>query len=111
MAYGTSWSTSLADDHQLTALQNREAGILFTEDDLLWYKLKPNPRAKLDFSYGDAFYAQAESQHRVRRRPAGQPGGPGPAVADVYRRYLDVVLDELAVKAVLTFGLTDKYSG
>lgn len=32
------------------------------------------------------------------------------AVADVYRRYLDVTLDERAVKAVIAFGLTDRYT-
>jgi endo-1,4-beta-xylanase len=31
-------------------------------------------------------------------------------VADVYRRYLDVTLDESAVKAVITFGLTNRYT-
>ncbi len=31
-------------------------------------------------------------------------------VADVYRRYLDVVLDERAVKAVIAFGLSDRYT-
>ncbi len=32
------------------------------------------------------------------------------AVADVYRRYLDVTLDVRAVKAVIAFGLTDRYT-
>ncbi|UMG91568.1 endo-1,4-beta-xylanase [Nocardioides sp. TF02-7] len=31
-------------------------------------------------------------------------------VADVYRRYLDVTLDERAVKVVVAFGLTDRYT-
>jgi endo-1,4-beta-xylanase len=31
-------------------------------------------------------------------------------VADVYRRYLDVTLDEKAVKVVVAFGLTDRYT-
>jgi len=31
-------------------------------------------------------------------------------VADVYRRYLDVTLDERAVKVVSAFGLTDRYT-
>ena len=31
-------------------------------------------------------------------------------VADVYRRYLDVALDSHHVKAVLSFGLTDRYT-
>jgi endo-1,4-beta-xylanase len=32
------------------------------------------------------------------------------AIADVYRRYLDVTLDVRAVKAVIAFGLTDRYT-
>jgi endo-1,4-beta-xylanase len=31
-------------------------------------------------------------------------------VADVYRRYLDVTLDHKAVKALITFGLSDRYT-
>jgi endo-1,4-beta-xylanase len=31
-------------------------------------------------------------------------------VADVYRRYLDVALDHPAVKALITFGLSDRYT-
>jgi endo-1,4-beta-xylanase len=31
-------------------------------------------------------------------------------VADVYARYLDVALDESAVKVLLTFGLSDRYT-
>lgn len=31
-------------------------------------------------------------------------------VGDVYRRYLDVALDEPAVKSVMTFGLSDRYT-
>ncbi len=31
-------------------------------------------------------------------------------VAEVYRRYLDVTLDERAVKVVVAFGLTDRYT-
>lgn len=43
----------------------------------------------------------------------GLPGDPRArdrGVADVYRRFLDVVLDEPAVSAVLTFGLSDRYT-
>jgi len=31
-------------------------------------------------------------------------------IADEYRRFLDVVLDETAVKLVMTWGLSDRYS-
>ena len=32
-----------------------------TEDDLLWYRLKPTPTAPLDFSFGDAAFAFAQA--------------------------------------------------
>jgi endo-1,4-beta-xylanase len=41
----------------------REAEIVFTEDDLLWYKLKPNPDAELDFTYADILFDFAR-RHR-----------------------------------------------
>jgi endo-1,4-beta-xylanase len=65
LAYGTAWATWMGGDHRLTQLQDREAAILLTQDDLLWYVLKPNPKARLDFSYGDAFYRQAQSEHQL----------------------------------------------
>ena len=43
----------------------------------------------------------------------GLPKAPGirdRMVADVYRRYLDVALQEKAIKAVISFGLTDRYT-
>jgi endo-1,4-beta-xylanase len=43
----------------------------------------------------------------------GLPADEGPrdvAVADVYRRYLDVALSHPAVKAVMSFGLSDRYT-
>jgi endo-1,4-beta-xylanase len=43
----------------------------------------------------------------------GLPRGSGPrdrAVADIYRRYLDVALANPHVAAVITFGLSDRYT-
>jgi endo-1,4-beta-xylanase len=43
----------------------------------------------------------------------GLPKAPGPRdrmIADVYRRYLDVALESHYVKAVISFGLTDRYT-
>ncbi|WP_160936216.1 endo-1,4-beta-xylanase [Teichococcus coralli] len=43
----------------------------------------------------------------------GAPSAAGPrdaAVADMYRRYLDAVLSERAVTAIVTWGLSDRYS-
>ncbi|MBA2469614.1 MAG: endo-1,4-beta-xylanase, partial [Chloroflexia bacterium] len=64
IVYGTSLATWQLDD-TYPALVNHEAAILFTEDDLLWYKLRPTPDADLDFSFGDQFFALAEAQQQL----------------------------------------------
>ncbi len=52
--YGSSaatWQTQPDPDY--AALFARESGMLLTEDDLLWYRLKPTRTSPLDFTYGD----------------------------------------------------------
>jgi endo-1,4-beta-xylanase len=44
-----------------------------------------------------------------QQAPAGQPAR-DVLVADAYRRFLDVALDEPAVKVVVTWGLSDRHS-
>ncbi|QFY09815.1 glycosyl hydrolase family 10 [Nonomuraea phyllanthi] len=52
--YGSSAATwQVQPDPAYAALYARESGMLLTEDDLLWYRLKPTPDAPLDFTYGD----------------------------------------------------------
>lgn len=46
-------------------LHEREAGLLFTEDDLLWYRLKKRPRAPLDFAPGDRIIGLAERNKQL----------------------------------------------
>jgi endo-1,4-beta-xylanase len=65
LAYGTSHSSRLFDDTAYGDLVDAEAAILFTEDDLLWYQLKPTPDSPLDFSYGDKLYARAQRDHQL----------------------------------------------
>jgi endo-1,4-beta-xylanase len=65
LIYGSSYSTRLADDTAYGALIDREAAILFTEDDLLWYQLRPTPDSALDFSFGDRFVQIAERQRQL----------------------------------------------
>ena len=65
IVYGTSLATWQADDAEYVPLVDREAAILFTEDDLLWWRLKPTPDAELDFQYGDRFVELAESQGQL----------------------------------------------
>jgi endo-1,4-beta-xylanase len=66
IVYGSSTATwQVGPDPDYSQLFQREAGILFTEDDLLWYRLRPTPTSGLDFSYGDQIiaYAEANGQH------------------------------------------------
>jgi endo-1,4-beta-xylanase len=52
--YGSSAATwQLQPDTAYAALYARESGMLLTEDDLLWYRLKPTHDSPLDFGYGD----------------------------------------------------------
>jgi endo-1,4-beta-xylanase len=63
--YGSSTATwQFEPDPAYAALFAREAGMAFTEDDLLWYRLRTSRNAALDFSYGDRFvaFAQANAQ-------------------------------------------------
>jgi len=53
LVYGSSAATWQLSDAEYRKLFESQAGILFTEDDLLWWRLKPTPPADLDFSYAD----------------------------------------------------------
>jgi endo-1,4-beta-xylanase len=60
--FGSSTATwQFEPDPAYAALFAREAGLAFTEDDLLWYRLKPCQTCALDFSYGDRFFAFAQA--------------------------------------------------
>lgn len=65
ITFGTSAATWQLDDAAYARLVEREAAILFTEDDLLWYRLKPTPDAPLDFTYSDRFIAFAEANGQL----------------------------------------------
>jgi endo-1,4-beta-xylanase len=60
LVYGSSAATWQLSDAQYRKLFESQAGILFTEDDLLWWRLKPTPRADLDFSFADRIIDLAE---------------------------------------------------
>jgi endo-1,4-beta-xylanase len=62
IAFGSSTATWQLSDPDYRRLFAREAGAVFTEDDLLWYRLKPTPDAPLDFTYGDRIAAFAEAR-------------------------------------------------
>jgi endo-1,4-beta-xylanase len=60
VVFGSSAATWQLDDREYRQLFEREAAIVFTEDDLLWYRLRPTPESDLDFSYGDRIVGFAE---------------------------------------------------
>jgi endo-1,4-beta-xylanase len=60
LVFGSSATTWQLADAEYRALHARESAILFTEDDLLWYRLKPRPTSELDFSFGDRIVSYAE---------------------------------------------------
>jgi endo-1,4-beta-xylanase len=53
LIYGSSAATWQLVDTQYRKLFAREAAMVFTEDDLLWWRLRPTPRSALDFWYAD----------------------------------------------------------
>jgi endo-1,4-beta-xylanase len=62
IVYGSSTATWQVDpDPAYSQLFKQEAGVLFTEDDLLWYRLRPTPTSGLDFSFGDQIISYAEA--------------------------------------------------
>jgi endo-1,4-beta-xylanase len=64
IAFGSSIATWQLDD-EYPAVHAREAAVLFTEDDLLWYQLKPAPGAPLNFGPGDQIIEFAEANHQL----------------------------------------------
>jgi endo-1,4-beta-xylanase len=67
-AKGIVFGSSIATwqlDHTYPALHAREAALLFTEDDLLWYQLKPKPKAPLNFKPGDQIIGFAEQNKQL----------------------------------------------
>ncbi|MBA3630017.1 MAG: endo-1,4-beta-xylanase [Actinobacteria bacterium] len=62
IVFGSSAATWQLSDADYRRLFVREAEMLFTEDDLLWYRLRPKPDSVLDFKYADQIIEFAE-QH------------------------------------------------
>ncbi|MQA24341.1 MAG: hypothetical protein GEU94_02470 [Micromonosporaceae bacterium] len=65
LVYGSSTTTwQIEPDPDYSQLFANEAGILFAEDDLLWWRLKPTPDSPLDFSHADRIIAYAENNNQ-----------------------------------------------
>jgi endo-1,4-beta-xylanase len=62
IVYGSSAATWQLSDRAYRRLFARETAIVFTEDDLLWWRLRPTPRSELDFTYADRLVDFAEEQ-------------------------------------------------
>ena len=60
IVFGSSAATWQLSDADYRRLFVREAEMLFTEDDLLWYRLRPEPDSGLDFTYADRIIEFAE---------------------------------------------------
>jgi endo-1,4-beta-xylanase len=60
LVYGSSATTWQLSDPHYRELFAREAAILFTEDDLLWWRLRPTPRSGLRFEHGDQIIGFAQ---------------------------------------------------
>jgi endo-1,4-beta-xylanase len=71
IVYGSAAATWQLGDYKYRQLLNRESAMMFTQDDLLWYVLKPTPHARLDFSYADKIIDVAERYGQLVY------GGPG----------------------------------
>jgi len=53
LVYGSSAATWQLSDDAYARLFAEEAAILFTEDDLLWWRLRPTPTSGLEFAHAD----------------------------------------------------------
>jgi endo-1,4-beta-xylanase len=68
VAKGLIFGSSIASwqlDDTYPALHAREAALLWPEDDLLWYQLKPTPTSPLDFTAGDTMIDFAETNGQL----------------------------------------------
>lgn len=77
--YGSSIATWQIEDDDTGTISDtgyanlfaHHAALLFTEDDLLWWRIKPKPNSDLDFTHPDRIYAFAEKNDQLVY------GGPG----------------------------------
>jgi endo-1,4-beta-xylanase len=62
LVYGSSAATWQLSDRGYRRLFEHQSGILFTEDDLLWWRLRPTPDSALKFGHADKIIDFAERQ-------------------------------------------------
>jgi endo-1,4-beta-xylanase len=65
VVFGTAIATWMFEDEPFMDLVAREAALIFTMDDFLWYQLKPSRNAPLNFGPGDQIVAKAEENRQL----------------------------------------------
>jgi endo-1,4-beta-xylanase len=65
LVFGTSAATWQLSDDEYAAVVEREAAIVFTEDDLLWYQVRTGPEADLNFAPGDEIVGWAVARGKL----------------------------------------------
>jgi endo-1,4-beta-xylanase len=65
VVFGTAIATWMFEDEPFMNLVRRQAALLFTMDDFLWYQLKPSREAELNFGPGDAIVAKAKENRQL----------------------------------------------
>jgi endo-1,4-beta-xylanase len=65
VVFGTAIATWMFEDQPFMELVDREAALIFTMDDFLWYQLKPSRDAPLNFEPGDRIVALAEQNEQL----------------------------------------------
>ena len=65
IAYGAAIATWMFEDDEYMALVKRHASIIFTQDDFLWYVLKPSRDAPVNFEASDKIVAKCEENKQL----------------------------------------------
>jgi endo-1,4-beta-xylanase len=65
IAYGAAIASWMLDDDEYMALVKRQAAIIFTQDDFLWYVLKPSRNAPVNFEASDKIVERAEANKQL----------------------------------------------
>jgi endo-1,4-beta-xylanase len=65
IAYGAAIATWMFEDDEYMALVKRHAAIIFTQDDFLWYVLKPSRNDPVNFDASDKIVAKAEADKQL----------------------------------------------
>jgi endo-1,4-beta-xylanase len=65
IAYGAAIASWMLEDDEYMALVKRQASIIFTQDDFLWYVLKPSRDAPVSFEASDKIVEKAEANKQL----------------------------------------------